>query len=221
MKRALLAALLLSLLYAGPAHALDFDFSGTFQNDDDSVLLNFSVASQSNITIFSSSWGDSETADDGYMANAGFDPILALWDSSGNLINEQDDGHTVGSTVSNGVSYTHGSWDSYFQASLSAGDYIASITQYNNFSVSNQLSDGFINDGNPDFTYDQGYGSQPKFNGVWTDDDPRTGDWSFHVLNVEQASATNPVPEPSTILLLGTGLLGLAGLGRKRLFKKS
>lgn len=203
-----------SLPLTAVAAPMDFDFSGTFTNDNDVVLLNFSVDSDSTITIFSSSWLSPD-------AGNGFDPILAIWDSSGNLIEEQDDGGNVGSTASNGVIYNHGTWDSYFTQSLVAGSYQASITQFDNFAVSTSLVDGFIRDSNPNFTFDEDFGgaTQPLFNGVWDESDPRTGAWEFHILNVDTASgpgpAPAPVPAPATLALFGLGLAGL-GWGNRR-----
>lgn len=202
-----------ALLFCGSTYAalMDFDFSGTFSSDNDIVLLDFSLNNDGLVTIFSSSWGDDLGDGLGWVSEQGFDPILAIWDSNGDLVSEQDDGGVEGTTQSNGVDYTYGVWDSFFSVFLTAGDYTASIAQYNNFAVDNLLSHGFTHDGNPNFTFDEGFGTEPNFNGVWIGDDSRTGDWEFHILNVDVA--TQQVPEPTTIALMA---LSIAGLGFRR-----
>jgi PEP-CTERM motif-containing protein len=57
----------------------------------------------------------------------------------------------------------------------------------------------------------------PSYHWEWQQLDPVPGDGAW--VPVYDGSVHNAVPEPTTMLLLGSGLAGLFGFGRKRLFK--
>lgn len=199
-----------SIAVSVPARATDFDFSGTFEQDNDVLLFDFDIDAGSTVTIFSSSW-----------VNGGFDPVLTLFDSAGNFIDYQDDGAFTGSTLSNGVNYNHDVWDIYFTSFLPAGSYQASLTQFNNIPLGFSLSDGFLYDGAGNENFTAAFGcSQGSFCGAASIDDPRTNAWELHVLNVTQANVVEPptsVPEPTSLL----GLIAMGVLGAGSMLKRS
>ena len=209
MKKILSVVVLASCLTAATTtFSAEIDFSGNFLHDNDVLRFNFSVGLPGVVTVFSSSW-----------INGGFDPILAIWDSAGNQIEEQDDGGVVGSRQSNSVFYNYGEFDSFLNINLAVGDYIATLTQYDNLSVSTLLADGFLRDADPLFTavFGCSNGSFCEGSLVDSNNNPvepnRTSDWELHFLNVDNATL-NTVPEPSGLIFVGLAGLALVG-GRK------
>ncbi|OAI07980.1 DVUA0089 family protein [Methylomonas methanica] len=207
MKKILvIAALAGAAALPGPALPAAFDFNGSFSQDNDVVRFDFNLGLPGAVTLFTSSW-----------LGGGFDPILTLWDGGGNQILEQDDGSLGGALVSNGVTYDYGEFDSYINLNLAAGNYIATLTQYDNFSVSTLLADGFLRDTDPVFTAAFACSNGRFCEGSLFDSNNnpvepnRTAAWDVHILNVDSATV-NSVPEPPTWMLLSlSGLFLLVG----------
>jgi PEP-CTERM motif len=202
----------LTLLAASAALADNFSFQGTFTSDDNVQLFNFTVGSTSTVTLRTWSYAGGVDAAGVNIPRGGFDPILALFDSSGAEINQNDDG---GSNVP-ADSVTGENYDTYLQSTLSPGSYTVSVMEYDNFANGPNLSDGFARTGQGNFTAEFGCSA-----GIFCDvsDDPdgnsRNGNWEFDILGVNSAGPIggSGVPEPASIglLLLGAGALGIAG----------
>ncbi len=197
--------LVLGTVFSLSTWAANFSFTGTFTQDDNVQLINFNVGAPSNVTLRSWGYAGGVNAAGATIARGGFDTILALFDSTGAFINQNDDG---GANVG-ADSVTGARFDTFLTAALGAGSYTVAVMQYDNFAIGPNLSNGFVRQGQGNFTpslagaactvsqFCDVTGSAPG--------NIRTGNWAFDVLNVEAAAETPRVPEPSSIALFLTG----------------
>ncbi|BHH81959.1 PEP-CTERM sorting domain-containing protein [Desulforhopalus sp. 52FAK] len=113
------------------------------------------------------------------------------------------EGTTVGTLTAGGTYDVNWSWSSW---SWVTSNYIPSISTFDIASTFSTWSTG------DDFAVTL------ASNGSWGDAILQINQSTF---NLDYDNQTAPVPEPSTMLLFGTGILGLVGYSRKRSNKKA
>jgi hypothetical protein len=211
MNRVILFTLVvMSFFSVGRASAADFSFSNNLANDNDVAQFTFSIVAPATVTLRTFSYGGGTNAAGTTIPLGGFDPILAVFDSAGVFVDENDDGDCPPLTIDPN---TDDCYDTYLVLTdLAAGDYTVTVMQYDNFATRPNLSDGFEGTDAVNF-------------------DGRTSFWAFDILNADTSSgppveppgttgttAATPIPTMSAygLVLTALGLLVVAGLGSSR-----
>ena len=173
-------AMVTTLGMSSAAFAVDFSLRGTFTQDDDVQLFDFTVGTESTITLRTYSYAGGIQADDTVVAAGGFDPVLSLFNGDGTLIALGDD-DTSGTAREDPT--TGQVFDSLLEVILAAGNYTVALTQYDNFTNTTNLADGFRQAGNGNFTSTFARCTTHRAFCDFTGD-IRTNEWAFDVLGV-------------------------------------
>jgi hypothetical protein len=179
------------LWFGTHAQAAVFSFNGSFTADDNEQFLSFTQGALSPVTLQTSSY-----------AAGGFDPIVAVFDATGVLVAQNDDGIGVPPDPSTGAAL-----DSLLTVSLGAGQYLVSLTEFENFALGPTLADGFVESGHGNFTSALFGCGAPSFCDVTGA--ARTSEWAL-TISGQAVTAAATIPEPSTVALL---IIGLAWFG--------
>lgn len=178
-----------------------FTSAGTLANQNTALQANFTLASASQLTIFTNSYGGGPNANGTTASAGGFMPSLVLYNGAGNFVAGQIFPSPVGrvdpATGLNGDSYIR-------TGNLMAGNYILAISdfQVQQPPTASTLADGFIN-----------YGSGTNF--VDVQGNLRTGAYSLNITGANGGGPTPTIPEPATFWMAAPAL-GIAAMWMRR-----
>ena len=206
------------LIIVGAAHlsAASFSFVGFFPQDDQVQLFQFDVADASPVMLRTISYAGGTNSAGIVVPEGGFDPYLALFDSVGVLLFDNDEGPTAPVSPVTGSAY-----DALIQQTLAPGSYTLSLSQFDNIAIGPNLSSGFVEAGAGNFTGAFGC-SNVSFCDI--DGNNRTNAWAVEILNAPSATGPGgplaPVPEPATLSLVGGVLIGAGLFGEAYAYRR-
>ena len=198
-----------------PLSAANFSLVGSFSQDSDVQLIRLSVTAVSSVSIRTLSYAGGTNASGLVIPEGGFDPYLALFDSSGALITDNDDDESATKSVVTGWGL-----DASIEQVLLPGSYTAAVSEFDNSATGPNLSAGFKQEQNGNFTRAFGCSSGAfcEFDGF-----DRTSEWAVDFLNVASISTTplpiSETPEPASVCCVGAAL-GAGFMWRRCHFSK-
>ena len=192
-------------LAAASLHAATFSFQGSFTSDDQIQLFDFTISSNTTVTLKGLGYGGGTNSVNAVIPPGGFDTLLTLFQSDGTQVGSFDDDPGCAHTNLN-----HGAClDSYFSGPLQFGSYTLALTESGNVSLGN-LSDGFLQQGQGNFTANNCSPSSPQgFCDAFGNEN--NGNWALDIIAVDSAAQVPGVPEPGSLSLavLALALLGI------------
>lgn len=203
--RWLLVAGLLAWPMGARAAPMLWSFAGSLAQDDEVQVFALHLPGPAQVTLRTLSYAGGTDALGMLVPRGGFDPVLALFDASGTLLAQNDDG---GADVP-ADALTGATFDAFLVLTLAAGDYTLAVAQFDNLALGPTLVDGFERTGQGAFT--TGFGcpdAQPAFNDV----SGMAGCGRSAAFAVEVAAL---VPEPASATLLLGPVLAMAARRRR------
>ncbi len=179
------------------AYGSPLTFTGNFTNDNDVVLIPFTLPATVLVTFQTFGYGGGINGNSQVIVPGGFESMLQLFAIPSGLrvggsILPGPDGSGCGPRTPD-PSRLDFCFDVFAQVSLSPGDYILALTQNPNTANGN-LGDGFLYDADPNFN--NGFVGTFGFQG--------TSHWALDII---APGASVPTPEPRVALLMAPASL--------------
>lgn len=204
MKQLLFVA---TLICSFAANAASFSFTGNFIQDSDHQIFKFTVTDETDVLIRTFGYAGGTNAAGNMIPNTGFDPMIALFDSTGTMIEWNDD---CTANLDNDCSDVNEDYDFVSMDFLKADSLIEFELEEGDYFVGLGL-------------YGQDFSQFPSLSEIiWTggvEFDGRNDFWALDISgeHVSSASLQNPseVPVPAAVWLFGSALAGIFRLKRK------